>query len=49
GNVAAAIAAVGPAGVDAHTGLEGPDGRKEREKVRRFLAEAERALRETGR
>lgn len=49
GNVAAAIAAVAPAGVDAHTGLEGPDGRKEREKVRRFLAEADRAFRERGR
>lgn len=49
GNVAAAIAAVGPAGVDAHTGLEGPDGRKDRQKVRRFLAETERAFREMGR
>ena len=39
-NVRAAILAVGPAGVDVHTGVEGPDGRKDREQVRRFVAEA---------
>lgn len=40
GNVRAAIDAVRPAGVDAHTGVEGPDGRKDRQRVRRFVAEA---------
>jgi phosphoribosylanthranilate isomerase len=39
-NVREAILAVRPAGVDAHTGVEGPDGRKEEDKVRRFVAEA---------
>ncbi|HKJ72002.1 MAG TPA: phosphoribosylanthranilate isomerase [Gammaproteobacteria bacterium] len=39
-NVRAAIAAVGPAGVDVHTGIEGPDGRKDPERTRRFVAEA---------
>ncbi len=48
GNVAAAIAAVGPAGIDAHTGLEGPGGRKDREKVRRFLSQAQRAFMDRG-
>ncbi len=40
GNVAAAIRAVRPAGVDSHTGVEAPDGRKDSEKVRRFVQEA---------
>lgn len=40
GNVADAIRAVRPAGVDSHTGLEGPDGRKDLSKVRAFLANA---------
>ncbi len=40
-NVAEAIAAVAPAGVDAHTGVEGVDGRKDAGKVQRFV---ERAL-----
>jgi phosphoribosylanthranilate isomerase len=39
-NVRRAIAAARPAGVDAHTGLEGPDGRKDAALVRRFVAEA---------
>ena len=43
-NVAAAIRQVRPAAVDAHTGLEGPDGRKDLEKTRSFVAEARRAF-----
>ncbi len=39
-NVRAAILQVRPAGVDTHTGVEGPDGRKDPEQVRRFVAEA---------
>jgi phosphoribosylanthranilate isomerase len=39
-NVREAVLRVRPAGVDAHTGLEGPDGRKDRGLVERFLAEA---------
>ncbi len=42
-NVGEAVRAVRPAGVDAHTGLEDTAGRKDREKVRRFV---ENALRE---
>jgi phosphoribosylanthranilate isomerase len=43
GNVGAAIAAVRPAGVDAHTGLEDARGAKDEAKVRRFVAEARAA------
>jgi phosphoribosylanthranilate isomerase len=43
-NVAAAIGAVLPAGVDSHTGVEGADGRKDEALVRRFVAEATRAF-----
>ena len=43
-NVRQAIEQVRPAGVDAHTGVEGPDGRKDRDKVRRFVAEARAAF-----
>ncbi|MEU1603802.1 phosphoribosylanthranilate isomerase [Micromonospora matsumotoense] len=43
-NVAAAIAAVRPAAVDAHTGLEGVDRRKDRAKVRRFVTAARQAF-----
>ncbi|WP_066907789.1 phosphoribosylanthranilate isomerase [Millisia brevis] len=43
-NVAESIARVRPAGVDAHTAVEGPDGRKDPEKVRRFVQEAQRAF-----
>ena len=38
------IREVQPAGVDAHTGIEGPDGRKDREKVRAFVAESRAAF-----
>jgi phosphoribosylanthranilate isomerase len=44
-NVRAAILTVGPAGVDAHTGVEGPDGRKDAVRVRRFVAEARAGFR----
>ncbi|MBR6021168.1 MAG: phosphoribosylanthranilate isomerase [Kiritimatiellae bacterium] len=47
-NVADAIRAVRPAGVDSHTGLEGADGRKDREKVRRFVENARAAFAELG-
>lgn len=43
-NVEAAIAAVRPAGVDAHTGLEGPDGRKAADRVGTFVARARSAF-----
>lgn len=43
-NVARAIAATRPAGVDAHTGLEDASGRKDEALVRRFVAEARRAF-----
>jgi len=45
-NVADAIRQVRPAAVDAHTGIEGTDGRKDRGKVQRFVAEARRAFNE---
>jgi phosphoribosylanthranilate isomerase len=48
-NVGAAIRAVRPAGVDAHTGVEGPDGRKDRAKVAGFVAAARAAFAELGR
>jgi phosphoribosylanthranilate isomerase len=44
-NVAAAVARVRPAGVDAHTGVEGADGRKRRDLVATFVDEARRAFR----
>ncbi|WP_329565592.1 phosphoribosylanthranilate isomerase [Kitasatospora sp. NBC_01266] len=47
-NVADAIRAVRPAAIDSHTGLEGPDGRKDRAKVAKFIAEARRAFDEIG-
>lgn len=43
-NVAEAILAVRPAGVDAHTGLEDAQGAKDEALVRRFVAEARRAF-----
>ena len=46
-NVAEAIETVRPAGVDAHTGLEGPDGRKDRARVERFVRRAREALQAT--
>ena len=45
-NVAQAIREVKPAAVDAHTGLEGPDGRKDRTKIKRFVSEARAAFSE---
>ncbi|WP_243726825.1 phosphoribosylanthranilate isomerase [Actinocrispum wychmicini] len=45
-NVATAINRVRPAAVDAHTGLEDATGRKDRLKVRQFVAEARRAFEE---
>lgn len=44
GNVARAIHAVRPAGVDAHTGVEGPDGRKDPARVRAFVIAARAAF-----
>lgn len=44
GNVAAAIAAVRPAAVDAHTGLEDAHGRKDPDKVRQFVTAAREAF-----
>lgn len=40
GNVRQAIGTVRPAGVDVHTGVEGPDGRKRHDLTERFVAEA---------
>lgn len=45
-NVRQAILEVRPAGVDSHTGVEGPDGRKDEGRVRAFVAEARAAFRE---
>jgi phosphoribosylanthranilate isomerase len=43
-NVRQAVECVRPAGVDAHTGVEGADGRKDPLLVRRFVAEAHRGF-----
>jgi phosphoribosylanthranilate isomerase len=43
-NVKRAILEVRPAGVDSHTGVEDSTGRKSREKVQKFLAEADAAF-----
>lgn len=43
-NVRDVIRTVRPAGVDVHTGVEGPDGRKRRELVEAFVAEARRGF-----
>ena len=43
-NVAQAVAAARPAGVDVHTGIEGRDGRKQEDLACRFVAEARAAL-----
>jgi len=47
GNVREAIRRVRPAGVDAHTGLEGTDGRKDAALVAAFVAEARAGFAET--
>jgi phosphoribosylanthranilate isomerase len=43
-NVQKAILEVRPAGVDSHTGVEDSAGRKSREKVQKFLSEADEAF-----
>lgn len=43
-NVAAAIATVRPAGVDAHTGVENSQGDKDPDRVQAFIQEAHQAL-----
>jgi len=43
-NVAAAIAAVRPAGVDAHTGVEDHAGRKDPDRVQAFVREARKGF-----
>lgn len=45
-NVGDAIRYVRPAAVDAHTGLEGSDGRKDRAKIKKFVSEARKAFAE---
>ncbi|HOG16980.1 MAG TPA: phosphoribosylanthranilate isomerase [Syntrophales bacterium] len=49
GNVREAIRRVRPGGVDAHTGLEGPDGRKDAALVAAFVAEARAGFAEAAR
>ena len=44
-NVGRAIVEVRPAGVDSHTGVEDDSGRKSREKVEEFIAEAKAGFR----
>jgi phosphoribosylanthranilate isomerase len=44
-NVRAAVLSVRPAGVDVHTGVEGPEGRKALARVEHFVAEARAAFR----
>ena len=43
-NVKRAVLEVRPAGVDTHTGVEDASGRKSREKVEKFLSEADEAF-----
>jgi phosphoribosylanthranilate isomerase len=45
-NVRQAIFHVKPAGVDSHTGVEGPDGRKDKHRVQGFVREAMQAFAE---
>lgn len=47
-NVAEAIRVVGPAGVDSHTGVEDAAGRKDRDKVARFVAASRAAFAKLG-
>lgn len=44
-NVRRAVLEVKPAGVDSHTGVEAGSGRKSRQKVEKFIAEAEAGFR----
>ncbi|MBI2418129.1 MAG: phosphoribosylanthranilate isomerase [Ignavibacteriales bacterium] len=46
GNVRRAILETAPAGVDVHTGVEGPDGRKSPERLYKFVQEANLAFSE---
>jgi len=46
-NVARAITEVRPAAVDVHTGVEGPDGRKDLRHVRAFIEQARAAFTKT--
>jgi len=48
-NVGEAVAFVRPAGVDCHTGVEDASGRKTRDRVGRFVSEADAALAELDR
>jgi phosphoribosylanthranilate isomerase len=43
-NVFEAIVAVRPGSVDAHTGLEGPDGAKDPQRMKKFVEESRRAF-----
>lgn len=47
-NVREAILRVKPAGVDAHTGVENEDGRKDLQKIRQFLAQAQQGFSDLG-
>ncbi len=46
GNVREAIRQVRPAGIDVHTGIEGPDGRKDRALTLKFVAEVKASFEE---
>ena len=48
-NVADAIRKVKPAAIDAHTGLEGANGRKDKDKIEKFIREAQQAFAEINR
>jgi phosphoribosylanthranilate isomerase len=47
-NVKLAILEIKPAGVDVHTGVESPDGRKDYNLVKEFVSEAKQAFTELG-
>lgn len=47
-NVSAAISSTKPAGVDVHTGIEGPDGRKDAKLLKRFISESRGAFSRRG-
>lgn len=44
GNVRQAILEINPAGVDVHTGVESPDGRKSPELVKKFIEESKKGF-----